>query len=383
MSPSKTTYFIKRFVINIFSFITDLFVFNFSNTTITKKTVLIIKMDAIGDFFVWLAVANKYRILYPKSKYNLILLTNPSCVELAQKLNYFDNIISIKRKKYILNPFYRISELKKLKKINYDTIIYHASSREFSTGDLIIKNLTSVHKIGIKSDHAVDGIFWSSISNKWFTKLADLSISKQEFIRNNLFLEFLGHPKTEIEIAKVNLWDIKNQTKPYITIAPGARIGIRKWEIEKFLTIIKYILETSNFEIVLVGSKEEIKDGIIIQDYFKNIRISNKINKTSVLELCEIIHFSNLLIGNETSSVHIAAAVQTKSICILGGGHFNRFAPYPLEIKSEFKPESVFEIIDCFDCDWRCKFQINNSNAAPCIKNITENKVIDKIKTII
>ena len=50
--------------------------------------------------------------------------------------------------------------------------------------------------------------------------------------------------------------------------------------------------------------------------------------KTNINELIEAIRDAEFLITNETSAVHIAESVTTKSFCILGGGHFGRFLPY-------------------------------------------------------
>lgn len=41
-----------------------------------------------------------------------------------------------------------------------------------------------------------------------------------------------------------------------------------------------------------------------------------------------------MLLSNDTSAIHIAAAVGTKTICITKGVHFGRFVPYPHELFS-------------------------------------------------
>ncbi len=45
-----------------------------------------------------------------------------------------------------------------------------------------------------------------------------------------------------------------------------------------------------------------------------------------------MISETELLISNDTSAIHIAAAVGTPFICISNGSHFGRFHPYPPEI---------------------------------------------------
>jgi ADP-heptose:LPS heptosyltransferase len=45
-----------------------------------------------------------------------------------------------------------------------------------------------------------------------------------------------------------------------------------------------------------------------------------------------VLSSAQLLISNDTSAAHIAAAVKTPFICISNGNHILRFHPYPREI---------------------------------------------------
>jgi len=53
--------------------------------------------------------------------------------------------------------------------------------------------------------------------------------------------------------------------------------------------------------------------------------------KTTIAQLVELIRNASLLIGNDSAAIHMAAATQTPSVCILGGGHYGRFLPYQPE----------------------------------------------------
>jgi ADP-heptose:LPS heptosyltransferase len=87
-----------------------------------------------------------------------------------------------------------------------------------------------------------------------------------------------------------------------------------------------------------------------------------------MIQLTAIIGNAALVIANETSAIHIAAATQTKSICILGGGHFGRFAPYPVYLAN--KPVCVYEKMDCYYCNWNCKFLTHENEPHPCIGRV-------------
>jgi len=76
----------------------------------------------------------------------------------------------------------------------------------------------------------------------------------------------------------------------------------------------------------------------------------------------------------ETGLAHIACAVGTPNVILLGGGHFGRFMPY-----SGLRPLLHFHLI-AFGCDWKCKYknpycvnQINHSLLTQAIKDAVNN----------
>ena len=97
-------------------------------------------------------------------------------------------------------------------------------------------------------------------------------------------------------------------------------------------------------------------------------------------DLVELIRASRLLIGNETSAVHIAVAVDTPSVCILGGGHYGRFMPYELADGDAPRPAVAMHKMPCFGCDWRCSQPHQPGKAMPCIAAVSVADVVNAIK---
>jgi ADP-heptose:LPS heptosyltransferase len=84
--------------------------------------------------------------------------------------------------------------------------------------------------------------------------------------------------------------------------------------------------------------------------------------KTDLLQLAAIFKHSVLYIGSETGPLHLAVAVGTPTVCILGGGHFGRFYPYG-DLR---KHRAVFQKMDCYHCNWECIYEVPH-----CIRDIT------------
>ena len=104
---------------------------------------------------------------------------------------------------------------------------------------------------------------------------------------------------------------------------------------------------------VICGVKSEYEDAELIINQASIDSAINLTGETTLPESCELVRGAKLLIGIETSAVHIAAATNTPSICLLGGGHFGRFMPYS-EKRKGINPVAVFSRMDCYGCNWKC-----------------------------
>jgi ADP-heptose:LPS heptosyltransferase len=149
------------------------------------------------------------------------------------------------------------------------------------------------------------------------------------------------------------------------------------WPIENFVEIILY-LQKQGLTTVLCGtdSEQALCKQIAVQ---AEIKVMNIAGKTTLLQMIEVIRHAQLVIANESSAIHIAAAVAVPSVCILGGGHFGRFLPYNPEVEdiNRPKPISVFSSMECFGCRWRCHYPLDELGAVPCIAHVGTKQVID------
>jgi len=353
------------------------FLFNRGNKT-TKKSILIIRLDAIGDFVLWLDAAKELRQLYPKDTHRITLIANAAWAPLAELLPYFDDVWPIDRLAFYRNMPYRWKQLRKVRNTFFDIAIQPTFSREFLLGDSLIRICGANERIGSVSDLTNIRPWQKQISDRWYTWLVPASVEPlMELERNAEFLRGLGVKDYIARIAVLpTVAQLPSELRideSYFILFPGASWSGRQWPIEHFAKVLNTLHQRTGWLGILCGSKgeRELCAAVLTAS---GVHAVNMAGDTSLPEFAEVVRGARLLIGNETSAVHIAAAVNTPSVCILGGGHYGRFMPYCVEGKSN--PVAVINKLECFGCNWECAKIYEAGSSVPCISGVTVEQVL-------
>lgn len=346
--------------------------------------IVLIRLDAIGDFVMSYGVFQEYRILYRDKK--IVLICSASCKELAQAWRVADEVIEIDMGEYSRKKQYRRLKNSVLTSISAEIVIQMVMNRtvemEYITGLICSKN-----KIALSRDNAKSKLRrrWDNVYSQIFVydECNDFEIKKYFYLLNSI-------AKTEIEpyqsiLPKTCCSYIKES--PYFVIAQGGSFPAKKWENEKYAAIGNYILGNRDIKCYLLGTNEDKEDNdLIYKMILHQERVENLTGKTTILDSIEIIRNAEFVITNDTCFVHIATAVNTKSICIAGGWHWGRFVPYDLQNTLEIYnlPMTAYHRMECYNCNFRlmkCK-QLRKSHAKerlPCIRNVSVEDVIQLI----
>ena len=160
-----------------------------------------------------------------------------------------------------------------------------------------------------------------------------------EFYRNKFFFESLLDMK--IDLYKPTLFSINNNqskgiSKKYVIFFVGGSEKYKKWNPHNFSKVASHLNSKYDYDIVICGSSEDEKDASIIKKNYKG-EILDLVGKTSLSELIELISNADLILSNESSGSHIAAALNKKNIFVnYNGRHLGRFLPYPKEITESY-----------------------------------------------
>ena len=348
--------------------------------------VLIIRLDAIGDFILWLDSAQYFRKIYPDKK--IVLLGNQAWTDLAKKFPYWDEVWELNRRKFCRNLPYRVRLLKKIRKAGFDIVIQPTYSREFLYGDAIVRISGAREKIGSVGDCSNIEAIEKKISDQFYTRLIPVNPQPlMELKRNAEFMYGLGMSmKAGLPDPCLALKGVNNpldNVSGYCVLFPGAGSNDRQWPIAHFATLSDKIYRQSGLTVVVCGSPDEqgLAESLISQI---DVPAMNMTGKTNLVELAAIIKDASFLVGNETSAIHFAAAVSTPAFCLLGGGHYGRFMPYGIENKTKKPyPVAIIHQMDCFNCNWCCRYFIKDNEPVPCIEKISVEEVFAALKSLL
>jgi len=313
---------------------------------IAQKSLLLIRLDAIGDYVMF---RNFIEILKRSAKYKeykITLLGNDAWKSLALELDseHIDSFIWIDRAKFEKNPLYRFKKLKEISNQGYEMLVNPTYSRSFFSDDSIVNIINAKGKIGSIGDLSNIKKWQKNISDSYYTKLLPATDEIMfEFYRHKEFFEQLLEEKIDLKKPTIS-FSLKSKKlsfdlpQNYAILFIGASVSFRKWGIANFVEIGKYLKNKYNLNIVLAGGPTDIEDAKKFNELTKYEYV-DMVGKTSLVDFLYIIYNGNLLITNETVAPHLAVALGELNIFVISNGnYFGRFTPYPKEIWKGYRP---------------------------------------------
>ncbi|MCM1543560.1 MAG: hypothetical protein NC121_20235, partial [Blautia sp.] len=305
--------------------------------------------------------------------------------------NIADEVIAINMEKYNSERRYRRSKNSILTNISAGIVIQMVIHRTVEM-EYIVGLIRSNAKVALSRDNEESSLRrrWDKIYSRIvkYERYDDFEIKKFFYLANSIMdVDILPYqsvlPKRECSYV---------EEEPYFIIAQGGSFPAKKWENKKYIDVGNYILGKRNIKCYLLGAKEDKEDNdLICRGILYQERVVDITGKTSILDSIEIIRNAEFVITNDTCFVHIAAAVNTKSICVAGGWHWGRFVPYDLQATVEIDhfPLVVCHKMDCFNCNFhspectRMKDGSDKEKKLPCISNVTTENMISTVERML
>jgi heptosyltransferase III len=323
------------------------------------KRILVFRIGHLGDTLVSLPTFWAIRKAFPNSHLTLLSnvdLNNPEYILARSVLpenGLFDEWLNYPHSVNKLQTLQRLTKLiLKLRFNKYDAVIYLMTRNRLKLQidrDKVFFKLAGINKI-IGAEYLKNNLL-SKDSRKPLPQVE----SESEFLLKCLTSEgFLQRDPeslttemrlSEFETAFADTW-IKNKcdlSKNFVAIAPASKWQSKVWDEKRFAEVVeRLIIEKNIFPIVFGGKEEREKCERLINIWGIGANAAGDLNirqAASALQKCK------LYLGNDTGTMHLAAAVKTRCVAIFAAIDYpNRWIPFG-------KGHTIFrEVVECEGC---------------------------------
>lgn len=341
--------------------------------------VLVVRIDGIGDFVLWLRAAAGLRSLYPRSRFHLTLLGNRSWTGLARDQAIFDDVWEADLKRFVSDLRYRFRLMRRVAEAGFSIAINPIHEREFLWGDAIIRASHAPERIGFDGVSSRMVRIARRLSDRWYTRLVSVQRQSASVLElNATFLRELGLGEFRAAIPRlVPTAPLPQElaARDYYVLSAAGGLGHKCWPPDRFARIADSIFEATGWLGAICGGPD---DGEVGRQMMAKASapLRDYTGATTLQQTLSIIAGARMMVGNDTGLIHLATAADTPSICILGGGHYGRFLPYPnLDLQNGARPEIVSFPMECFGCNWQCIYPVPWHAPTPCVTNISVEQV--------
>lgn len=357
-----------------------------------NKNVLILFQQIFGDAILVTDSLKYYEKLYPEAEgYHVTFVCKPNILEFMQSVlplpsNISFEVLDFKRiqtdKKYF-------KEMVKKYSSDYGILIVPGTSYSpelftiTSTAERRIGLLPSIPRTKPKS------LVW--LQKNAYTEVIRPNKELMMLQRHRLLLNYLGLDNIEAKLPCL-LPQQNTIQDDYCVICPGSSMEFKVWPMERFAEVADYLIEKYNYNVYLSGGRGEEKYADQLKALSRNPnRISSKIGNTTFEEWSALVQYATLVIGNDSATVHLAAAARTPAICIAGVYDKMQFFPYAVDKleEGEFMPTTLYTSMPCEYCRTMsyfagyqnevCQKRIEEKQCVCCIDSIKVSDVINQI----
>lgn len=342
--------------------------------------VLLVRLDNIGDFVLWLDAARAIAQHYRERGKHVTLLANAVWSQWATEFDFFDEVVGVQEGRFRSDLRYRFRMGRVVRRLRAGTAVQPAATRVLALGDSLLRLSGATIRVGPEGSFDSSAQGDRAVGDRWYTTLLPVDAGiHNEMRRNAAFVRALTGKEYKARVA-----DLREQTdvrlasslsaelegRPYFVLFPGATFAGRLWPVERYVELANRLhKETGWIGVVSGGPGEAAQAARLCADV--GFPILNWVGRTKLTQLAGVLAHAELLVANETSAVHIAAAVGVPSVCLLGGGHYGRFVPYDVEERDERPlPAVAVQHMACFHCDWKCIYHPPKGSPVPCIEEI-------------
>jgi heptosyltransferase II len=161
----------------------------------------------------------------------------------------------------------------------------------------------------------------------------------------------------------------------FVAISFRARAESRRWGVDNYAALCRRIATEFGYRIVLLGGKDDIREGDEIASGVGDGSAINLSGKTTVRQTAALMSRAKLVVGDDSGPIHLAAAVGAMVITINGAGD-----PKETEPATPRKRMIVLSHHPCVPCV-RNTCRLKGSDYLRCIRDVTLEMLFEAFKS--
>ena len=157
--------------------------------------------------------------------------------------------------------------------------------------------------------------------------------------------------------------------------AGTANVKIKSWPAERYGQTLAWLERERGIRCLLIGHESEKETLDTVQRVARSEGADPTLwlGRTGEMPIVAgLVERAQFYFGNDTGTLHLAAALGRPAVSIFGGGHWPRFKPLAR------RSAVVVQPLPCFGCAWNCLF-----GYAPCVKEIPRRAVISALEWLL
>jgi len=350
-----------------------------------RHGVLVVRMDGIGDMVLFRGSLDHYADALGVEQDDITVLGCDSWAPIAGQVFAGYRVIPINERRYAKRLFYRLKVSIMVRRQAPMIAVCDQYFRRAMMADSLMwvsgapRMVMSVPYVSERT-RAEYSWYMSQVETIIDTGLYPI----HEVVRHTKFVSTLAGRDIVPAPPRID-WSQRPSPvgpgNPYVVLNPGSSEYGRRWPLAQYGALAERLL-AAGYRVVFVGAPGEDPDPAVFGPLRERPGMIDLAERTSVPELMDVMNGATGVVSNDTGPAHLAIALGTPTVVIVGGGHFGCFVPYPEGIAPP-TARFVYQPMDCYHCLWRCHLREKKTDSFPCVAAVSVKQVLDAFEEVV
>jgi ADP-heptose:LPS heptosyltransferase len=347
-----------------------------------RPKLAIVAAHGLGDLVLLQGILDELLRPYRRNGWHITLVCLTRTLDYAETYIGPDAVVAVDRIAMRRNLRARLRVINYLARAGFAAAIQPNYNRELIIEDALVRATRAAERTGSHGTPQFISARQRRIGDRWYTHLVPTSERlMHDLERNAEFVRNLSGAAVGIVRPRIAPPAHAPMVKPpYLLFAVGASSPLKMWPMHNFVWLAQALAERGAPKPVFCAGVTDWVDKIALEQ-FAPAESTDLLGRTTLTELIALISQAQLVVTNDSGAVHLAATLAVPVVCIAGGGIVGRYVPYPAADAADTNPVTVMvdQPMDCFDCGWRCRFDLREGAPAPCVERVQCERVLTAV----